>query len=48
MSGGMYCEGGNRIRCTDPEECMSIDGSHTGQLAVLEPDNGVGYLMELR
>ena len=44
MSGGMYCEGGNRIRCTDPEECMSIDGSHTSQLAIVEPNDDVGGL----
>ena len=44
MSGGMYYEGGNRIRCADPEEYMSIDGSHTSQLAVVEPNDGVGGL----
>ena len=44
MSGGMYCEGGNCIRYTDPEDCMSIDGSHISQLAVIESDDGVGGL----
>ena len=41
-SGGMYNEVGNHIRCADPEECMSLDGSHTSPLAVVEPDDGVG------
>ena len=26
MSEGVYCEGGNRIWCADPEECMSTVG----------------------
>ena len=42
--GVVYCEGGNHIRHTDPKECMSIDGSHTSQLAIVEPDECVGGL----
>ena len=45
MSGGIHCEGGNRIWRADPKECMSIDGSHTNQRAVVEPDDGVGALI---
>ena len=44
MSGGMFYEGSNHIRCADHEERMSIDGSHTSKVVVVKPDDGVSGL----